>query len=104
MVVVGGGRAGLVSWGHVPAAPVVVLHWLVLVALVGGVLLLVAFAAGPALVVVFDACALAVGEAVLGLPASSGAECIELGVELRLRLDEAAAVVAHGLVACVWVL
>ena len=80
------------------------LHGLVLVAGVSCVGLLVAFAAGPAFVVVFDAGALAVGEAVFGLPARGGAECVELGVELRLRLDEAPAIVAHGLVAGVWVL
>lgn len=38
------------------------------------------------------------------LTSSGGAEGIKFGVELRLRLDEAAAIIAHWLIARVWVL
>lgn len=38
------------------------------------------------------------------LAAGSGAQSVEFGVELRLRLDEGAAVVAHGLIAGIRVL
>lgn len=50
------------------------------------------------IIVVFDASARFAGVAMFRLPASSGAESIEFGGELRLRFDEAPAVVAHGLV------
>ena len=86
-----GGIVGCAGVGHALAG-------------VGGLLLPVAAAAGPAVLVVLDPGALAVGEAVLRLPARSGAECVEFCVECRLGFDEAATVVAHWLVASVWIL
>lgn len=61
--------------------------------------------ARPGVVVVFyPSAALVHVAAVLALASGGGTKSIELGVELRLRLDEAATVVAHGLVAGIWVL
>lgn len=57
-----------------------------------------------AVVVVLDADSALAGVAVLVLSPSSSAECIELGVDRGLRLDEAATIVTHWLIACVWVL
>ena len=61
-------------------------------------------ATGPALFLVLNPGTLAVREAVLGFASGCSAKGVELSVELGLRLDEAATVVAHGLVAGIWVL
>ena len=105
-LVVGRRHATVVGVAGILLVVGLLLLWgVVLVVAVGCcVLLLVAFAAGPAFVVVFDARAFVVCEAVFAFAAGGGAECVQLGVEGALRFDEAAAVVAHGLVAGIWVL
>jgi hypothetical protein len=55
-------------------------------------------------VVIFDACSALGGPAVLRLSSCCGTEGIEFSVQSSLRLDEAATVIAHGLVTSVWVL
>jgi len=70
-------------------------------------LLLVRPVAGPgtpAVVVVLNSRTALVGPAVLRLATRCRAKCIQLSVELRLGLDEAATIVAHWLVARIRVL
>lgn len=55
----------------------------------------------PAVLIIFDASTL---PSALAFTTSSSTQCVELSVELSLRLDEGATVVAHGLVSGVGVL
>lgn len=111
-VIWAGGRASVI-WGKMPRTVVVAsgvcwrnwtARWLCVAVATCLAFFPTGTTAGPAVVVVLNTSSALAGVSVLVLAASSSSQRIKLSVDSCLRLDEAATIVAHWLVASIWVL